>query len=479
MLKAFIRDGAIYGVLRVLTGGIAVLLLPLYTRALAPSEYGLLELVTILGTVCTTIMTLEVAQGLARHYALGSSARERKLFASTAFWFTTASFSLAVVIVWFFAPAIARVLSGSAAHAGALRIAVAAIAGQAMLYAVLTGIRYAGRALHYAVGSLTFSAAAIGAALFFLVKLRWGLPGVFAAQLFASAVAVAVSCLLAREEIGFVFDGRKLRQMLQFSAPLVLSTLGVLAATYADRIAVRSFLTIDTLGVYSVGARVASAVTIAMAAFQMALSPLIYKHHAEPEAPMNIERLFRWFVAATSVPLLFVGVFATDIVRIAATRAYDGAAAVIFLLGLSALVGNLYLFAPGLWIARRTGTIAAINLAVATSSLLLSMLVVRRLGFPGVALVSCVVAFVSFSVQLALSQRSYRVPLQWGRLLPAAGVLVFFAVAGWLWNLAAADVVVKSLVFVTSSALVFFTLIRRDEIRAGLGHFGATNAVPR
>lgn len=470
MLRAFLRDGAIYGVLRVLTAGVSVLLLPLYTRAMSPAGYGLVELVTILGVIVTTLATLEIAQGLARHYAIGSSAGERRRYTSTAFWFTVASFSVIIVVTWIFALPLAIVLSGDGSDATALRIAVVAMAGQALLYAVLTGIRYAGRAWSYAAASLTFSLVSIAGALVFVVTLRWGPAGVFGSQLLAAVVALTVACFLARDEIGAVFDRAKCKAMLRFSAPLVVSTLGLFAATYADRLAVRSFLTLEILGVYSVGARVASGVTIVMAAFQMALSPLIYKHHAEPGAPAMIERLFRWFVAASSVPLLLVGVFAAEIVGLAAPGAYAGAAGVIYLLGLGALVANLYLFAPGLWIARRTGTIASINLSMAACSVLGNVMVVPRYGIVGAALVTCTVAFAGFALQLVFAQPSYAVPYHWPRILCAAAILVAFAVADRVAALATLSGWGKGLAFLTGSVLVVGALVRPEEFRTGWQH---------
>ena len=68
MLSRFLRDGAVYGAAGVLARGISFFLLPLYTRALAPADYGAVDMLTMLVTLANLSVALEISQGLARFY---------------------------------------------------------------------------------------------------------------------------------------------------------------------------------------------------------------------------------------------------------------------------------------------------------------------------------------------------------------------------------------------------------------------------
>jgi O-antigen/teichoic acid export membrane protein len=468
MLKAFLRDSTIYGLLRVLTSGVSLLLLPLYTRVLSPGEYGVVDLVAVLATFITTIFTVEISQGLARSYAAVKSDEERSLYASTAFWFAAGSLLGFLLLTVPFASSAAQWVAGGAGHTNAMRLAACAIATQALLTIVLTQLRYALRPWSYAAGSLAFSGTSLAAAFVYVRVLGLGVRGVFLGQLTAGVLALAVALRLAHGEIGFRFDRMKCRELLAFSAPLVFSSLGVFASVYADRFAIRSFLTIEALGVYAVGARLASVVSLAMAAFQMSLSPLVYSHYADPDAPRQFERIFRWFIAGSSLLLFLVGVFAADILRFVTSSAYAGAVQVVFLLALAAVLANLYMFAPGLWIARRTGLIATINVSVAAVSLACNAVVVRMAGIRGVALVACSVALLGFIVQVSLAQRAYKVPYRWGRVAAAAAVTLVFAVVAAPLGGVRADAALfaaKAAVFLFFGGLVVVLVLGRDELR--------------
>lgn len=427
MLKAFFRDSAIYGALRVLTSGITVLLIPLYTRLLRPAEYGVVDVITVAATIAIPLLTLEIVQGFARLYMMGGD-QDRRAYASTAFWFVAASFALFTAAVAVFAPQLSLLAANTAQYAGAIRIAAASLTVQTLFYVVLTDLRYALRPWAYAAASLVFSVTSISAAAICLIVFRLGIAGVFVAQLCGNVAGLAVAMILARKDFALRFEVARLRQMLHFSLPLVLSMLAVLSASYADRFAVRSLLAVAALGVYAVGARLASAVAVAINAVQAALSPLIYRHHDDPGAAVQLERIFRWFLAATTLIVLFLGAFAAEVLRLFASGEYAGAAQVMFLLALASVLANLYLFAPGLWIAKRTGVIAAINTAVAVVTFGLNLIAIPRMGIRGAAMVACTVALAGFIVQLSLAQRLYRVPYAWKRIGGAAIVMLIFAI---------------------------------------------------
>jgi len=217
--------------------------------------------------------------------------------------------------------------------------------------------------------------------------------------------------------------------MVTFSLPLVPSGLGVLLTTYVDRYAIVSLLSLDDLGRYSVAFRLASVVGVAMAGVVSAVAPLMYQHHHEPTTPAQIARMFQWFLAAALPLVLFLGMFAPELVRLVAPAEYASVAPVVLLLSATILVASCYNFAPGLWIAKRTGWIAVIGLTTGALNLALNFVLVPRFGLIGAGLSAFGSATIACGAHLACSQRFYPIPFSWPSLL-SAGALV--AVAGGL-----------------------------------------------
>src|SRR5205814_2027610 len=107
MLRRFFKDSAIYGVSSIITRGIAFLLLPFYTRVLSPTDYGIVDLLTIFAALVNLTVALEISQGLARYFTDAETEPEKIEYASTALWFTIGAYTLFAIAAYATTPFIA------------------------------------------------------------------------------------------------------------------------------------------------------------------------------------------------------------------------------------------------------------------------------------------------------------------------------------------------------------------------------------
>ena len=126
MLRRFLRDSALYSASAVLSRGIGIILLPLYTRFLHPAEYGALDLLMVFATLANYLISLEISQGVARVYAEAKTVEEKRSCVSSAAWFATAAYGLFAIFASIFPVHIAKWLLGSTQWADA---------AQAMIFA--------------------------------------------------------------------------------------------------------------------------------------------------------------------------------------------------------------------------------------------------------------------------------------------------------------------------------------------------------
>jgi len=474
VLTLFFKDSVVYGLVRVLTSATAVVLMPLYTRWLTPAHYGIVDLVTVLSTVVQLLATLEIAQAFGRYYADPAAGAERGAFASTALLFTVGGYAVFLAVVLSASGPITTALLGSEEHAGVLRLAALAMAAGGVFTLLQNQLRYDRRSGGYAAASVVFSLTSLALVALLLVVARLGIAGVFVAQLVAGLAGIATALALTRG-VRWRFDVAKCSAMLRFSLPLVVSSLGVFVALYADRLAISRLMSLADLGVYAAGARIASLVALAMAGFQIALPPLIYQRHERSETPGEIERVFRWFLAVTLPLVLFVGLFAGEALAILATAEYAGGRRVVFLLAVAFLVANMYMFAPGAWIAGRTGCVAAISLGGALCNIVLNLALIPRLGIRGAALATGLSALLSLGGYVAVGQRCYPIPYRWGRVTGALALVLLVgaavaASAPWtallgFWG----DLLLRGVILVTVSLVAAVLLLGVDELSASVG----------
>ena len=87
MLTSFFKDGAIYGLIKIITSGSAFLLLPIYTKSLSLEEYGAVDFLMVSANIAYIIVSLEISQGFVRFFSDSESELEKIQYASTALWF--------------------------------------------------------------------------------------------------------------------------------------------------------------------------------------------------------------------------------------------------------------------------------------------------------------------------------------------------------------------------------------------------------
>ena len=305
-----------------------------------------------------------------------------------------------------------------------------------------------------------------GMAVFLTYGLYWGLLGLLLGMAFGAILGVVMSLYLLRQTFRFQLDAQKLKEMLVFSSPLVMSGIAVIISTYIDRIMINHFLSVSDVGLYGVGFRLAGIVGLFMAGFQGAFTPLVYKHYQNVDTPRQMARIFRVFIAFSLLVFMLLVLFANDILALLTTPEYYSASQVVVFLVPAILLSQMYIFAPGIGIAKKTHLIIWVNLMGAAVNTLLNWLMIPPYGITGAAIASLVAYSCVFLVYITLSQRLYRVPHQWTRMVIATILtsLIVWVVPMFSFESMGRVLVNLSALFVVVGIIIFTGLIQLSEL---------------
>lgn len=422
MLRRFLKDSLIYSIPAFVSRGLSFFLIPLYTRVLSPAEYGSLDLFTVFAAIVNLTVAFEISQGVARFYSQEQRADRKILYASSAFWFTLICYGVFAVLMLLLVDPMASIVMGQPDLENAFKIGVAYVWVNGLFYLIQNQFRWELRSKDYAVTSLLMSLVTAMASVCFAYIFRWGLEGLLLGLLLGSLAGAVFGLFRLRESIRFCFDLVRLREMLGFSAPLVFSGVAVWISLYIDRLMIKHFLSVDEVGLYGVGYRLASIAGLAMVGFQGALTPLVFAYQDKADAPQQLARIFRLFVAFALMMFLGISLFAKDILDILTEESFHGAVVVVIYLVPAILLSNMYIFAPGVGIARKNYFLIWLNVAGAGLNILLNFLLIPIWGMAGAGLATMLGCLVIFLVQMALSQYFYHVPHNW---LPIAAAALF------------------------------------------------------
>jgi O-antigen/teichoic acid export membrane protein len=258
----------------------------------------------------------------------------------------------------------------------------------------------------------------------------------------------------------------RLKEMLMFSIPLVPSGIAVFISSYIDRMMLNHYMSLQEVGLYGVGFRLASVVGLVMVGFKGALTPLIYSHYQEAETPQQLATIFRLFIVLSLFVFLGLSLFSEEILHLMTIPAFYSAEEVVVLLVPAVLLSNMYIFAPGIGIAKKTYLILWINVYGALVCVGLNWLLIPVAGIVGAAGAKLLGYGAIFFTYMMFSQRLYHIPHEWWRLIGAVAVvsmLAFFGKA--MTGLPMINILTKSLLFIPLVIVIFvFGLIKRSEM---------------
>jgi O-antigen/teichoic acid export membrane protein len=466
VIRRFLRDSAIYGLSAIIGRGLNLLFVPFYTRVLTPSDYGVFDIATVFLSFVSLTVALEISQALARFLPDAEREEERIGIASTAFLFTLASYAGFAVLAFLIAEPLEQLLFADAAPAGFMTVVIVAAVANGIFYLVLNQLRWQLLPIQYAIANLVFAVVSIALTVLLVLAMRMGVSGVVIGQVGGSLAGLAVAWRDASPLYRLRLDTALLRSMLAFSLPLVPSSVGVFVTLYIDRIAIRSLMTFTDVGLFGIGFRVATIVSLLTVGFQTAVTPLIYSRYREPLFPGELARMFRTYVALGILMATALAVFAREILTVITMPDYVPGAVVVPFLSAAIFLSTLYVFAPGLAIAKRTGVTSVLSIGGAVANTILNFALIPVLGIVGAALATLIANAGVFVGYMVTSQRLYTVPHRWDRIALA----IVIATAGYLASTQFAEISVTSLlakagiIVVVAGGMLAIGLVRRDEV---------------
>jgi O-antigen/teichoic acid export membrane protein len=316
--------------------------------------------------------------------------------------------------------------------------------------------------------------------IYFVVILQVGIIGVFWTNLLVSSLSSVASTLLNRNWFAFsAFDRTRLHQIIMYGLPLVIGGLSMWSINYLDRYFLLQFAEVEEVGIYSVGVRLASAVSFVAWAFRLANAPFQFEVSSDVDAPKIYSRTFDYYILLLTTLCVLLSLFARPVLRILTTEAYVSAYQVIGLSAFSAAAYGLYqIVGVGLLVTKKTAfTGMAIGLGAVFNVGFLYMLI-PQLGMVGAGLATLLTHVAVIIILYRGAQKAYHIPYQLGAasrvLLPAAVIIsvAMLVVPERFWI----DVLVSCALFVAFVVSLVLLGAIEPELRAALGARGKTLA---
>jgi len=414
LLKSFSKDTVYYGIGNAIKKFISFLLLPFYTRALTPSDYGILDTLATGVLILSILFGLNVTDGGSRYYYETEDAKEKGTILFTVFVLNFLTIIPSLILA-FFSNEISIFLFKTNQYnwvvfASCLSIPLTLLNDeQSWIY------RYKRLPWRFNIYILVRALVNIGIGILLVIYLKKGVLGAQLATIISLIVTIIFSLFsFTLKEYTFRFSIIWAKKIIKFSFPLMLSGLMGWVYSSADRYLLLGYKSISDIGLYSIGNTFARPISILNMAIGMSFYPFFMslyekeKDSNKPETKKISNQIWYFYLVISLSICAVLSIWGKELIGIVATPVYTSAAIVIPLLIFSQIF-RISIDITSLGIFLREKTIHYTWLVGLTSgvSLGLNFLLIPILSYQGAAISNMLSNFLYFVIAYNLSQKFF------------------------------------------------------------------------
>lgn len=420
-MLALSKDISIYAVGNFAQRAVTFFLVPMYTAVLAISEYGLIETIVVTSQVIIFLMDVGMSRSILRYYSrYQNNPKQLDKMISTGLIVMCISSFLILGIGILFRDSLSQLLFGDQKYSSLLIWTLIASFLNVFLLLVLILFRAQRQSGRYVVVSLIYLFALTSLTIYFVRYLNFGVLGMLYAQcvvnLTLSVIFLPRALNLHLRNIGF---SRNLaRQLFKFGFPLIFAMAGMLTMNSVDRYFLVHFRSLEDVGIYSLGVRIAAILGIfVVTPFQLAWGP--YMFDKEDEDLSNFaSRVFTYLIFILALGGTIVLLFSKEIILLLSSPSYLDSQEVIPFMLISVALMGIYYWAGGLVnLVEKTWRLGLIVFFAGICNIVLNFLLTPTYGWIGASWAVVIARAVAVGLTFSVAIKFYRIPFEYKRII--------------------------------------------------------------
>ena len=445
IFKKLFKQTFIYGLATVLPRALAIVLVPLYTSVLAPSDFGVYA--TLMSYIILGNVLLSYGMETAFFRFINKEPSQKKTVQSTALVSVFISSLSFFIIAFLFREQLAGFINFDIQF---VSYALLILLLDALVIIPFVWFRANEKPMKYALIKIINVCINLGCNLFFFLVL----PGlvesdadtilqgvytednkvlyVFIANIIASGITLVLLAPLYFK-IGFNFNASIWKQMLKYSFPVLIAGVAFSINEAFDKILLNYLLppeiAANEVGVYAACYKLGVFMTLFATAFRLGIEPFFFNHANKANAKNTYATITKYFAICGSAILLFVIVyidfFKTLLIK---NEAYWVALSIVPIILLANLCLGIY-HNLSVWykVTDRTKYGAYISVMGAGITIGLNFILIPKISYFGAAIATLAAYGAMMCVSYLLGQKYYKVPYDIKRIGTYLGIAIVFA----------------------------------------------------
>ncbi|MCP4370742.1 MAG: oligosaccharide flippase family protein [Deltaproteobacteria bacterium] len=424
MLRKTIKELGFHSLIY-LIGGLAstlasIILLPVYTRFLTPTDYGILEVIDNIRGQLVVILLAGLVPAMAKFYKEADSEDAQKEVIGTAWIFVVSSGLIWLICLFLFDKPSANFLLGNVELVLYIDLGILLLFIQVIFTTGNTCLNIRKQSKLFLIVSLIKLCLNIGANLYFIVGLRLGAKGMLFGELFSSGVVgiFLVGYLVARN--GLHFRVHILGQMLKFGLPFIPNLFSAGLMHSADRSILRPrWPSISDIGIYGLGYRFPFMLNfLILGSFgRIWNASVMYEIAKQEDCKRIYAKVMTYFMTVYVVCQYILVVMAPTVIKVLAAPEYFQAWRLVQIVGLGMCFYTCHqFFTTGAFIKSKTWYLPIAYMTAALINISLNWYFLPKYGYTAAAWNTVITYFAFSCVGFFIFRKIYPIPFEFRRL---------------------------------------------------------------
>jgi len=275
--ERLIKGSGIYALGKILPKVMGFILIPLYTRFLTTSDYGIVAVVSVIIDIMIIILSMGLPASVTRYYFdYAKESKEFRDYLGSIFIVLLLMSFIIILSLTFLGKPIFTNLFSKVPFSPYIKLALWTSFFTTMGIIPLNLYRAKERSLLYISLTLSHFLITTGFIIYFVVVLREGALGKIKGVFYASLIFFIIYLILTIQKANITLSKSKLLSAFSFGLPLVPHALSALILSSADRILLERLSTLSQVGLYNIGYQIGQAFTLIMSSIEYAWVPIYY-----------------------------------------------------------------------------------------------------------------------------------------------------------------------------------------------------------
>jgi len=479
-LKSLASRSLIYGLGSVLLRTLNLLVLPFYTRHLTPAEYGIVALATTVSALLSIIFPLSLHNAVIREYFADKSQKARMRMVGSVWLAMLGSALLFSAACDIGGEMVLGYILPQLPFEPYARLAIWIAFFSTFSLIPLNLLQLKEQARTYVWWTSTSLLVNIGAVVLFVVILEKGAYGYLLGMLAANALLSVPYVFLTMRDAELSIDFSQVKKAFRLSLPLVPHGLASWVLSLSDRVILQIYVSLATIGVYSLGFQLGSIMIMVSGAITSAWVPFFLRRVAEEgdAANQSLSRIVTYYTLTVCMVAIGLCIFSHDVIVMLMPESYLAAQSVVPVVAIGYLWNSLYFIPANFLFAKaRTSWLPVATIVAGVVNVGANFALVPHFGIMGAAWANFVAFFVMFIMMLTIGNSIFPFPYEYkrlGKVLGTTGLVIGLGMSVELplvW-----DILAKIMLLLCVPVLLgiagFFSADERNSIRSLLGAIG-------